>query len=144
MKLYIAYGSNTNHELMASRCPDAEFIGNTMIKNYRLEFHGKKNNSYLTIVPDKNSEIETAVWMISENDEKALDDYEGFPKLYRKEMFNITINGTPKQALIYIMNDGTEKALPSESYFNCVLDGYIDCGINTEQLFNAMFNAKQL
>ena len=144
MKLYIAYGSNTNHELMASRCPDAEFIGNTIIKNYRLEFHGKKNNSYLTIVPDKNSEIETAVWMISENDEKALDAYEGFPKLYRKETFDIAINGTPKQALIYIMNDGAEKALPSESYFNCVLDGYIDCGINTEQLFNAMFNAKQL
>ena len=142
MKLYIAYGSNTNHELMASRCPDAEFIGNTIIKNYRLEFHGKKNNSYLTIVPDKNSEIETAIWMISENDEKALDAYEGFPKLYRKEMFDITINGTTKQALVYIMNDGVKEALPSESYFNCVLDGYINCEIDTKQLFTAMFNAK--
>lgn len=144
MKLYIAYGSNTNHELMASRCPNAEFITTTMIKNYRLEFHGKKNNSYLTIIPDINSEIETAVWMISENDEKALDAYEGFPKLYRKEMFDITINGIVRQALVYIMNDGAEKAMPSESYFNCVLDGYVDCKMNTEQLFNAMFNAKQL
>ncbi len=144
MKLYIAYGSNTNHELMASRCPDAEFIATTTIKNYRLEFHGKENNSYLTIIPDENSELETAVWMISEANETALDDYEGFPKLYHKEMLDITINGTTKQALVYIMNDGAEKALPSESYFNCVLDGYVDCGISTEQLFNAMFNAKQL
>lgn len=144
MKLYIAYGSNTNHELMASRCPDAEFIATTTIKNYRLEFHGKKNNSYLTIIPDENSEIETAVWMISETDETALDDYEGFPKLYRKEMLDITINGTTKQALVYIMNDGAGKALPSEPYFNCVLDGYVDCEMNTEQLFEAMFNAKQL
>ncbi len=144
MKLYIAYGSNTNHELMASRCPDAEFIATTTIKNYRLEFHGKENNSYLTIIPDENSELETAVWMISEANETTLDDYEGFPKLYRKEMLDITINGTTKQALVYIMNDGAEKALPSESYFNCVLDGYVDCGISTEQLFNAMFNAKQL
>lgn len=144
MKLYIAYGSNTNHELMASRCPDAEFIATTTIKNYRLEFHGKENNSYLTIIPDENSETETAVWMISEANETALDDYEGFPKLYHKEMLDITINGIPKQALVYIMNDGAEKALPNESYFNCVLDGYVDCGISTEQLFNAMFNAKQL
>ena len=144
MKLYIAYGSNTNHELMASRCPDAEFVATTTIKNYRLEFHGTEGNSYLTIVPDNGSEIKVAVWMISEPDEIALDNYEGFPKLYRKEMFDITINGTFRQALVYIMNDGAGKALPSESYFNCVLDGYVDCGINTEQLFEAMFNARQL
>lgn len=68
----------------------------------------------------------------------------GFPKLYRKEIFDITINGTKKQAFIYIMNDIAEKSLPNESYFNSVLDGYIDCKINTEQLFEAMFNAKQL
>ncbi|MDE5946701.1 MAG: gamma-glutamylcyclotransferase [Oscillospiraceae bacterium] len=142
MKLYIAYGSNTNHELMASRCPDAEFISKVTIKNYRLEFHGTENNSYLTIVPDENSNIETAVWMISEADETLLDNYEGFPKLYRKEMLDIIINGTVRQALVYIMNDGLEKALPSEPYFNCVLDGYVDCNINTEQLFNAMFDAK--
>lgn len=59
-------------------------------------------------------------------------------------MLEITINGTPKQSLVYIMHDVSEKALPCESYFNCVLDGYVDCGINTEQLFNAMFNARQL
>lgn len=142
MKLYIAYGSNTNHELMASRCPDAEFISTTKIENYRLEFHGKESNSYLTIVPDNNSEIEVAVWMISEPDEIALDNYEGFPKLYRKEMLDVSINGTSRPALVYIMNNGAEKTLPSEPYFNCVLDGYVDCGINTEQLFEAMFNAK--
>ncbi len=143
MKLYIAYGSNTNHELMASRCPDAEFIARTVIKNYRLEFHGTENNSYLTIVPDSNSEIETAVWMISESDETALDNYESYPEFYHKEFFDISLNGTSKKALIYIMNDGYEKALPSEPYFNCILDGYIDCGIDTEQLFKAMFDAKQ-
>ncbi len=142
MKLYIAYGSNTNHEFMASRCPDAEFIAKTVIKNYRLEFHGTEGNSYITIVPDDSSEVEAAVWMISENDEKSLDNYESFPELYRKEMLDISLNGTPKQALVYIMNKGAGKAIPSESYFNCVLDGYLDSGINTDQLFEAMIDAK--
>ncbi len=40
------------------------------------------------------------------------------------------------------MNEGAKKAIPSESYFNCVLDGYLDSGINTEQLFEAMIDAK--
>lgn len=142
MKLYIAYGSNTNHEFMASRCPNAEFISKTVIKNYRLEFHGIENNSYLTIVPDDSSEVEAAVWMISETDEAILDNFEGFPKLYRKEMLDISLNGTPKKALVYIMNEGAKKAIPSESYFNCVLDGYLDSGINTDQLFEAMIDAK--
>lgn len=143
MKLYIAYGSNTNHELMASRCPDAEFIAKTVIKNYRLEFHGTENNSFLTIVSDDNSQTEVAVWMISEADETALDNYEGFPKLYHKEMLDISLNRTPRKALVYIMNDGAGKAIPSEPYFNCVLDGYLDCKINTDQMFEAMIDAKK-
>lgn len=119
-----------------------EFIAKMVIKNYRLEFDGTENNSYLTIVPDDSSEIEAAVWMISETDEATLDNFEGFPELYRKEMLDISLNGTPKKALVYIMNEDAGKAIPSESYFNCVLDGYLDSGINTEQLFEAMIEAK--
>ena len=102
-----------------------EFIAKMVIKNYRLEFDGTENNSYLTIVPDDSSEIEAAVWMISETDEATLDNFEGFPELYRKEMLDISLNGTPKKALVYIMNEDAGKAIPSESYFNCVLDFYI-------------------
>ncbi len=119
-----------------------EFIAKMVIKNYRLEFDGTENNSYLTIMPDDSSEIEAAVWMISETDEATLDNFEGFPELYRKEMLDISLNGMSKKALVYIMNEGAGKAIPSESYFNCVLDGYLDSGINTEQLFEAMIDAK--
>ncbi len=119
-----------------------EFIAKMVIKNYRLEFDGTENNSYLTIVPDDSSEIEAAVWMISETDEATLDNFEGFPELYRKEMLDISLNGMSKKALVYIMNEGAKKAIPSESYFNCVLDGYLDSRINTDQLFEAMIDAK--
>ncbi|MDE6762271.1 MAG: hypothetical protein K2N26_04185 [Oscillospiraceae bacterium] len=30
--------------------------------------------------------------------------------------------------------------LPSETYFNAILDGYFDCGIDCEVLFDFMFN----
>ena len=35
MKLYIAYGSNTNRNSMAVRCPDAKYIGKSKLENKR-------------------------------------------------------------------------------------------------------------
>lgn len=38
-KLYIAYGSNLNLEQMAHRCPTAQVVGASMLKNWRLMFY---------------------------------------------------------------------------------------------------------
>lgn len=144
MKLYTAYGSNTNRNSMAFRCPDAKYIGKSKLKNYRLAFKGTENNSYLTVIPDENSTIDVMIWAVSDSDETALDRYEGCPNLYSRKYIPVNINGESVNALIYIMNDGFEKALPSEEYFNEVLDGYIENGLETEPLFQAMFNIKTL
>ena len=42
------------------------------------------------------------------------------------------------------MNNGFAKALPGEEYFNEVLDGYIENGLETEPLFQAMFDVKAI
>ena len=42
------------------------------------------------------------------------------------------------------MNNGFEKALPGEEYFNEVLDGYIENNLETEPLFQAMFDVKAI
>ena len=144
MKLYTAYGSNTNRNSMAFRCPDAKYIGKSKLENYRLAFKGTENNSYLTVIPDENSTIDVMIWAVSDSNETALDRYEGCPNLYSRKYIPVNINGESVNALIYIMNDGFEKALPSEEYFNEVLDGYIENGLETEPLFQAMFNIKTL
>ena len=84
------------------------------------------------------------IWTINEADEKQLDKYENAPELYRKEYVYIDINGEKTKALIYIMNDGFELALPSERYFNEVLDGYTENNLETEPLFQAMFDVKNV
>lgn len=144
MKFYIAYGSNTNTNSMKYRCPESKIIGKSVLKNYKLAFLGNKNNSYLTIIPDENSNLDVIVWALPDVDETALDRYEGFPKLYRKETVTVNINNNPVRVLVYIMNDGYEKALPSEEYFNEVLYGYAENSLDTEPLFQAMFEAKTL
>jgi gamma-glutamylcyclotransferase (GGCT)/AIG2-like uncharacterized protein YtfP len=141
-RLYIAYGSNTNQKSMETRCPQAEFIGTGTLKGYNLAFRGHPNNSYATIEKDEKSNLEVALWIVSQSDEKHLDNYEGYPELYRKETIKVEVGNSTLDGLVYIMNEGYELALPSESYFNEVLDGYTQCSLDTEPLFQAMFNIR--
>ena len=75
VKLYFAYGMNTNKEEMAYRCPGARAMGKAVLPGYRFEF-----KSFATIVPDVDSYVEGVLWTITESDELALDILEGYPE----------------------------------------------------------------
>lgn len=131
-KLYIAYGSNLNLEQMARRCPTARVVGTTMLEDYQLTFR-----RVATIEPEKGSCVPVAVWEIDKPSEIALDRYEGYPRLYRKEYLDIEINGERKQALVYIMNIG-EPQYPDSHYYGVILQGYHDVGLDPTHLENAL------
>ncbi len=103
-KLYIAYGSNLNLEQMAVRCPTAEVVGTTVLRNWRLVFNG-----VASIERHKGSAVPVLVWRIRPRDEDALDVYEGWPTLYRKESLNISLDGKQVRAMVYIMNNGNRR-----------------------------------
>lgn len=98
-RLYIAYGSNINLEQMAHRCPNSKVVSTEMMQGYELEFRG-----VATIVPNEKSEVPVLIWEIDGRDEHSLDRYEGFPNLYRKELFDIEVNGEKKECMAYLMN----------------------------------------
>lgn len=129
---YIAYGSNLNLEQMARRCPTARVIGTTNLKDYKLTFR-----RVATIEPQKDSIVPVAIWEIDAKSEKALDLYEGYPRLYRKEFLDIELNGEKTKALVYIINIG-EPQLPDRYYYNVILQGYHDVGLDTVHLENAL------
>lgn len=80
MKYYLSYGSNLNIKEMKRRCKNAKKISSFLLKDYELYF-----NKYLVvIVPSKNEFVQIGVWKITDEDEKMLDIYEGYPSLYRK------------------------------------------------------------
>ena len=87
-RIYLAYGSNMHLEQMKMRCPDSKRLGVSVLEGYSLEFHGG-GNAVATIVPKKDSEVPVVVWEISERDERSLDRYEGFPRLYYKQDFRV-------------------------------------------------------
>ena len=135
-KYYIAYGSNLNHEQMAYRCPEAEFLGTSEIIGYTLVFKGR-NYGVADIILCEGSSVPIGIWSISEADERSLDVYEGFPSLYKKRNFSVVLDGKKLTCMAYVMSAKYPFKMPSESYFNTILNGYVDCGIDTETLFTA-------
>jgi gamma-glutamylcyclotransferase (GGCT)/AIG2-like uncharacterized protein YtfP len=138
MALYIAYGSNLNKRQMAYRCPTARYVGSTVIDGYELLFRGHYGSAVATIEPKENSSVPIGLWKIGELDEKALDSYEGYPRLYRKEIISVKLNKKKQDAMVYIMNDGRPINLPSRYYFNVISEGYLDCGLDREFLVNSL------
>ncbi len=109
-RLYLAYGSNLNVRQMRFRCPGAKVIGTAEIRNYELLFKGSRSGSYLTIEKKRGGKVPVAVWEVSDENEKALDRYEGFPTFYYKRNMNVNVrlsDGTVirRAAFVYVMHE---------------------------------------
>lgn len=131
-RLYIAYGSNINLEQMSNRCPNSKVIGKEMLKGYELEFRG-----VATIVPNDKSEVPILIWEIDGRDERSLDRYEGFPNLYRKELFEIEVDGEKKECMAYLMNKG-QISPPTSYYYSVINQGYEANGMDKSYLRAAL------
>ena len=128
--LYFAYGSNLNKREMKHRCPDSKYLGTVMLKNWQLMFR-----VYLTVEPKEGMEVPIGVWNVPDEDMKALDEYEGYPHLYRKE--KMTIGG--QEGIIYIMNGfQIPYALPQNDYLIRCCIGYKDFGFENSYIDEAL------
>ncbi len=132
-KFYIAYGSNMNLAQMALRCPDSKVISPAMLQGYELQF-----KFHATIEPNPESEVPVLLWKISEQDEKNLDRYEGFPKYYRKEVTQFDFKGKKVDGMVYIMNGNSPLQAPSDGYYETILQGYKAFGLDEKFLENAL------
>jgi gamma-glutamylcyclotransferase (GGCT)/AIG2-like uncharacterized protein YtfP len=135
--IYIAYGSNINLEQMACRCPTATKFCSGTISDYELEFR-----QVATIVPKTDSVVPVLLWEFEPSDEKSLDRYEVYPSFYRKEYFELEIDGEIREAMAYVMNGG-QIDIPSEAYYNGIKKGYINNSLDTAYLEKALEQACQ-
>lgn len=137
-KLYAAYGSNLNHAQMRERCPDAKYLGASMLKNHNLIFCGQPDHSFATIESMEGKEVPIGLWEISARDEKSLDRYEGYPNFYHKTVLPSVLDGEELHAMVYIMDLAMPVGLPSTMYYNIVEKGYRDCGLDPAYLQAAL------
>ena len=134
--LYFAYGSNLNHFQMKRRCKDSIFLKKYELKGYRLNFRSKYRAA--DIEKNKKSSVQGALFELSKSDEKKLDVYEDFPKLYTKVYFKYY----NKKVMTYIMVKKSEFRYPTEKYLNVIKQGYRDCKLDKKYLTNALKNIK--
>ena len=141
--LYIAYGSNINTNQMAYRCPDAIVVGKTYIENYALVFRGINENAVANIEYCYGNKVPAVVWHISHNDEHNLDRFEGYPRTYTKEYFEVKINGKYKEVMAYVMAQKRPLGIPSRIYCKKILDGYKTFGLDDQYLKDALLGSYQ-
>jgi len=137
-RIYLAYGSNLNLEQMAHRCPGAKVLGSARLNGYQLIFRGSKTGAVATIEKRKGSSVPVLLWEITARDEEALDRYEGYPTLYRKETVKVRLSGQWVQAMVYIMNEGRPLGIPSRYYYDIIWQGYTEAGFDTAILSKAV------
>jgi len=127
--LYFAFGSNLNHHQMKNiRCIGSKYLKSFFLKNYKLIFcHPNKLNKfgYANIMKKKGSKTAGAIWEITKEHEKILDNYEQFPNIYQKEYFYLE----GKKIMFYIMSKYFLKD-PPKSYIDIINKGYEDCDID--------------
>lgn len=136
--IYLAYGSNLNLEQMGRRCPTARVLGAAKLKGYILTFRGMNGGAVANIEPGANSEVPVLLWELETTDEQALDRYEGFPILYRKEKVTVMFKGTRVRAMVYVMNEGKPLGAPGGRYYDTIRHGYRQAGFDVGILDRAV------
>lgn len=133
MKLYFAYGANLNIHSMGYRCPDAVPVEAFYLQGWSLAFSG-----VATIQPDPDGCVAGALWAISDEDERSLDQFEGFPGLYRKE----TLTQDGLEFMVYVMNSD-HPSEPSNNYLMTIAQGYQDWSLDLGYLSEAVERTQQ-
>ena len=136
--IYAAYGSNMNLEQMKHRCPYARVLGRAELRDYRLLFRGDNHGAVATVEPRKGGSVPILLWDITPRDEEALDRYEGWPYLYRKETVKVKVGKRKISVMIYIMNDGRPLGMPSRGYLGTIAEGYGTAGFDKAVLEKAV------
>ena len=133
---YFAYGSNLNKKQMKKRCKDSVFVKKMVLKDYKLTFRSKYGAA--DIDKKTKGKVYGALYQISKKDEKRLDIYEEYPKLYKKLYFK----ANNKKIMLYIMCKKTKKMSPSTRYLNTIKQGYKDHNLKKTCLDEALLQLK--
>jgi len=133
MTYYLAYGMNTDLMGMAQRCPAAKSLGKVVLHNHKLAFR-----HFCDIEYKKGHSMECALWTITDQCERSLDRLEGYPDYYLKKEVDVEFQGRKIKAMIYYMADHYAPSLPSEYYFQTVMEGYKCHNMHLKALYKAI------
>jgi len=129
--LYAAYGSNMDPTQMAERCPHSPQAGTGWLEGWRLTFGGEDIGwecALATVVEDADGRVFVVLYEVSENDEQALDRWDGATLgYYSKVKVRVATLEGDAVAWLYVLND-YEGGLPSARYLGIMADAAESAG----------------
>ena len=125
--IYIAYGSNLNKDQMAFRCPNATPLGKMYLPDYKLVFRGVAD-----IIKKKGEFVPVGIWDVTDDCIKALDRYEGAPRLYQRVDIGM--------GFTYMMRH-RDYAVPNNFYFEAIRTGYQDFDMYDDVAMEKLYEA---
>lgn len=134
--LYFAYGMNTNRSEMAQRCPGALSLGHARLVDRIFRFA-----THADVVKCPGSYVDGVLWTIDDFHLNALDRLEGYPYYYNRRSLRVAHDNRIVMAETYYMQPGNLDSLPSQSYFNMVVEGYNQHKIPLDQVYNSVYDS---
>jgi hypothetical protein len=149
MGLYAAYGSNMDPAQMLRRCPSSPHTGTGWIRGWRLTFGAEEygwEGAMATLVPDDDpvhgrlaadqpppsAGVFTALYDLTEADERALDAWEGADSgLFRRVHLRVHTLTGDVVAYVYVL-DAFEGGLPSARHLGAIADAAEAAGAPTD------------
>ncbi len=127
---YFAYASNLKQKQMQERCPGRKPKFVATLPNYKLVFVGwsrQWHGGMASIKPFRGESVRGAIYEISDQCLRRLDNYEGYPDNYNH--LNVTVfdeDNAPITAITYIKSGQLEETQPSKEYLSVIQQGYRD------------------
>ena len=105
-RLYFAYGSNLSFEQMKARCPSAEFVGLSNLRNFEFFIDAR---GVASLRPSFVSTARGFLWNIEdEKDWQNLDIYEGISSgFYKRLPVEASIHNKQVKSEVYIASNAT-------------------------------------
>ena len=124
------YGMLTNKDVMN---PDAKLLGAAILEDWEFEFL-----TYANVRPNYNKNTLGVLWHIDSEILRECDMREGYPSVYNRETVPVKHNDKTYWAWVYTLTRAAREEYlkngPTDYYFNTVVDGYLQNGLDTKQL----------
>jgi gamma-glutamylcyclotransferase (GGCT)/AIG2-like uncharacterized protein YtfP len=134
--LYFAYGSNLGESVLRTRCPRARQVGIAKIDGFRVGFTRKsthRGGGVANLVAESGATVWGALFDLSEDGFDILDEYEGAPTAYRREVWDFArpdLSIAP--AWVYVVVSPQLEVPPSHRYWKIIVEGAREAGLPSD------------
>lgn len=130
-RFYFAYGSNMHLGQMGNRCPGSHLVGTASLRGYRWII---TTRGYANIVSDVRGTVEGLLFLLTPDDERRLDQFEGVDQgSYEKIEVRVLCGGKKVCALTYkdpVVSEGA----PRKEYVDRINAAVHDAHLSLEYL----------